>query len=155
MDKTDFYSISVRANDGQELIMSKFKGKKLMIINIASACGYTPQLAALQELYSHYSNSDFEILAFPSNDFGGQEPLDDDGIAAFCSSNYGVSFHIFGKTHVVGEHANRVFTWLASRGAIPEWNFTKFLVDETGQFCFSVAASELPTCEQILNWIKE
>jgi len=139
--------------------MSKFRGKKLMVVNTASECGFTPQYAVLQEIYEQFSPSGFEVIAFPSPDFGGQEPGSDEDVRQFCDLHYGVTFPLMQKSHVVGSRANEVFRWLANHdengfmAAVPEWNFAKFLVDIEGRLCTQLSASESPACDEVLNWL--
>lgn len=130
-----------------------------MIVNTASECAYTLQYGALQELYLHFKEQGLEVIAFPSDDFGSQEPGSDRHIEHFCKSNYGVTFPVMSKGAVIGEKANQVFKWLADadlngrKAAIPEWNFAKFLVDERGNLIAQVPASEHPACEIVLEWL--
>jgi glutathione peroxidase len=108
----------------------------LLIVNTASECGYTPQYAGLQTLYERYRENKFNVLGFPSNDFGEQEPGDDRQIGAFCKSNYGVEFPMFSKVRVLGADAHPVYAYLTSLpkpiGGPVEWNFQKYLVDRNG-----------------------
>ena len=133
-----FYSFSVMLNDGKELSLERLRGKKVMLVNTASDCGYTPQYAELQKLYQH-SKEDLEIIAFPANDFKEQEKGSDEEIASFCTKNYGVSFPIAKKSVVIedkGQHP--LFQWLTSKDlngwndTLPSWNFAKYLVNEEG-----------------------
>jgi len=132
------YQLSADLLDGQPLSLSYFAGRVLLIVNTASKCGFTPQYAALEELYREYNSRGFEVLAFPSNQFGQQEPGSAGDIAQFCERNYGVSFPVFSKVDVNGPDAHPVFRLLAGarRGFFGtrriKWNFTKFLVDRTG-----------------------
>lgn len=133
-----FHSLSVVLNNGQELSFEKLRGKKVLLVNTASDCGYTPQYAELQKLYEH-SKDDLEILAFPANDFKEQEKGDDSEIASFCSLNYGVRFPLAKKSVVKKDVAQHpVFQWLTSRAKNgwndqpPSWNFAKYLVNEEG-----------------------
>ena len=118
--------------------LSGYKGKTLLIVNVASRCGLTPQYKGLQELYSKYSNKDFEILAFPCNQFGAQEPGSNEEIKEFCDSNFNVSFKIFDKINVNGSSASPLFKHLKNeaKGVMGseaiKWNFTKFLIDNNG-----------------------
>ncbi|MCB2113752.1 MAG: glutathione peroxidase [Parvularculaceae bacterium] len=123
---------------GKEEHLSAYKGKTLLIVNVASKCGFTPQYEGLQKLYDRYRARDFEILGFPCNQFGAQEPGDEKEIAKFCAVNYGVTFPMFSKIDVNGENAHPLYRFLkkekkgvAGTEAI-KWNFTKFLVDADG-----------------------
>lgn len=130
---------TVRSGRGEDVSLADKLGKVLLIVNTASQCGFTPQYAGLQQLYDRYADRGLEILAFPSNQFGGQEPGSDDEIAQFCSVNFGLSFPVMAKVDVNGAHADPLFDWLKAEApglmgtkAI-KWNFTKFLLDREGQ----------------------
>ncbi|MFV1978659.1 MAG: glutathione peroxidase, partial [Myxococcota bacterium] len=125
--------LSARRLTGPEESLSRYRGEVLLIVNTASECGYTPQYAGLQTLYERYRESKFNVLGFPSNDFGQQEPGDDRQIGAFCKSKYGVEFPMFAKVRVLGGDAHPVYAYLTSLpkpiGGPVEWNFQKYLVD--------------------------
>ncbi len=132
------YDYKVDDSQKNPVSLSDYKGKTLLIVNVASRCGLTPQYKGLQELYSKYSNKDFEILAFPCNQFGAQEPGSNEEIKEFCDINFNVSFKIFDKINVNGSSASPLFKHLKNQAkgvmgseAI-KWNFTKFLVDNNG-----------------------
>jgi glutathione peroxidase len=133
------HQFKVKQISGLETNLSDYKGKVLLIVNTASACGFTPQLKELQQLKEEINNPDFEVLAFPSNDFGRQEPLDGMAIAEFCHANYGVTFPVFEKILVRGEHAHPLYRFLADKKlngqltSTPRWNFHKYLVDHNGR----------------------
>lgn len=135
----DIYSFKVRNAQGKEISLNDYHGKVLLIVNTASACGYTPQYEGLQQLHAKYAERGLAILAFPCNQFGAQEPGDDTSIQSFCSLNYGVTFPVFAKIDVNGKNADPLFAYLCS--SLPgilgtesiKWNFTKFLVDRKGQ----------------------
>lgn len=133
------YDYTAKDLAGREVKLSDYKGKVLLIANIASACGFTPQLGGLEQLYEKYKDRGFEILGFPSNQFGNQEPLEKDAISEFCSVNYGVTFKIMEKTNVRGDEKNPVFQYLTNKklngkvGRAPLWNFFKYLVDRDGK----------------------
>ena len=132
------YDFTVKDIYGEDFKFEKLKGKKIMIVNTASKCGLTPQYKGLQELYSKYSNKDFEILAFPCNQFGAQEPGSNEEIKEFCDINFNVSFKIFDKINVNGSSASPLFKHLKNeaKGVMGseaiKWNFTKFLIDNNG-----------------------
>ena len=142
----NFYDLKMNLNVGYEISFERYKGKRLLITNVASKCGYTPQYTALENLYK--SEDNLEILGFPSNDFGSQEPGDDKDIADFCELNFGVSFPLFQKSQVLGKYKNPVFDWLTDRtkngwnDTEPGWNFYKYLVNEEGDLV-SVASSSV------------
>ena len=132
------YDFKVKTISGEEKSLADYKGKVLLIVNTASKCGFTPQYKGLQKLYSKYSSQGFEVLGFPCNQFGEQEPGSSDEIQEFCELNYSVSFPIFEKIDVNGENAHDLYKFLKSEksGLITDeikWNFTKFLVDKNGK----------------------
>ena len=132
------YDYKVDDSQKNPVSLSDYKGKTLLIVNVASRCGLTPQYKGLQELYSKYSNKDFEILAFPCNQFGAQEPGSNEEIKEFCDINFNVSFKIFDKINVNGSSASPLFKHLKNeaKGVVGseaiKWNFTKFLIDNNG-----------------------
>ncbi|WP_290438425.1 glutathione peroxidase [Sphingobium phenoxybenzoativorans] len=132
------YDFAVRTADGREQSLNDFRGEALLIVNVASQCGFTPQYAGLEALYRKYRNSGFAVLGFPCNQFGEQEPGTAAEIASFCSLTYDVTFPLFAKIDVNGGNADPLFTWLKERkrGLLGtkaiKWNFTKFLIDRTG-----------------------
>lgn len=139
-----------RLPDGSRQAMGAHLGKVLLIVNTASRCGFTPQYAGLEALYRDYKDRGFEVLAFPCNQFAGQEPGNAEEIASFCSLNYDVSFPLFSKVDVNGGDADPLWKWLKQEksgllgiGAI-KWNFTKFLVDRTGRVVARYAPTEKP-----------
>ena len=135
-NKMSIYDINVKTIDGQEISMSKYKGKVLLIVNVASRCGFTGQYEGLENLFKKYKNDNFMVLGFPSNQFANQEPESNERIKDFCSINYGVSFDMFAKIDVNGENESPLYTFLKSnqKGILGtegiKWNFTKFLVDK-------------------------
>jgi glutathione peroxidase len=146
----DFSALSV---DGVELPLAQYRGQVAVIVNTASKCGFTPQYAGLEALYTRYKDRGFVVLGFPCNQFGGQEPGAEAEIASFCKLRYGVSFPIFAKIDVNGPHAHPLFRYLKQQkagllgalgiGAI-QWNFTKFLVDRRGKVVKRFAPSTAP-----------
>ena len=131
------YDFAARLNNGQDRSLSTYKGKVLLIVNTASQCGFTPQYKGLQDLYAKYRDRGFEVLGFPCDQFGHQEPGNDSEIASFCEINYGVTFPIFSKIEVNGDNADPLYKFLKSEkggllGDAIKWNFTKFLVDKQG-----------------------
>lgn len=153
------YSLSATNNKGEEVSLKEYKGKKLMIVNLASQCGFTPQYNELEELYRN-NKEDLVILGFPSNDFGGQEPGSDEEIANFCKLNFGVTFPLFKKAEVKGESKQPVYKWLSDpslngwNDQEPTWNFSKYLVDENGYLMNFYSASVSPLAEDIQNMLK-
>jgi glutathione peroxidase len=140
------YDFSAVTLTGEELPLQRFEGKVLLIVNTASACGFTPQYKGLEGLHTALAPRGFSVLGFPCNQFGGQEPGDARQIEQFCASNYSISFPIFEKIEVNGDHAHPLYKYLKSQksgllGASIKWNFTKFLIDRRGQ----VTARHAPT----------
>ncbi len=149
------YDFKVSGLEGGEIDFSKYKGKKILIVNTASECGYTPQYEELEQLHKKYSNK-LAIIGFPANNFGGQEPGSNTEIAAFCKKNYGVTFPMAEKVSVTGEDAHPLFKYLAEEagktgvtGPVVKWNFTKFLIDENGKLVKVFPSKVKPLSEEI------
>jgi len=155
----DFYSLKVELNDGSLLNLNQLKGKKIILVNTASDCGYTAQYAELEKLYQQ-SNGKLVIIGFPANDFKEQEKKDDAAIAEFCKINYGVTFYLAKKSQVIkGAEQNPVFNWLSNKdkngwcNQEPKWNFCKYLVDGNGVLTHFFAQSVSPLDSQIVDLI--
>lgn len=152
------YDFKVAGLDGKEIDFSKFKGKKIMIVNTASKCGLTPQYEGLEELYEKYKDK-LVIVGFPANNFAGQEPLDNSEIKDFCKKNYGVTFPMAEKISVKGDDTHALYTWLKAQAkekgfADPvTWNFGKFLVNEKGELIATFSPKTVPMSEEILKWL--
>ena len=150
-----FHDFSARDIAGKELKLSDFKGKTVLVVNVASKCGFTRQYAGLEKLYKDNADKNFVILGFPSNDFGGQEPGSDEEIATFCRVDKGVTFPIFSKVKVLGDDAHPLYKWLTSKEENPEfagavgWNFTKFLINADGKVVARFASGDAPEGEKI------
>jgi len=133
------YPFKAKLLSGKEKTLSDYKGKVLLVVNTASGCSFTPQLKELQELRDKYADQGFEILGFPSNDFGRQEPLDGAAINEFCEVNYGVKFPVFEKIMVRGSQAHPLFKFLSEKklnghiNSSPKWNFHKYLINKSGE----------------------
>lgn len=144
------YAISAQNIQGQTQSLQDYQGQVLLIVNTASKCGFTPQFAELESLYQRYKAQGFCILGFPCNQFGGQDPAENDEIAQFCQVNYGVSFPMFAKIDVNGEQAHPLFRYLKqhAKGILGseaiKWNFTKFLVNRDGQIIKRYAPTSKP-----------
>lgn len=142
--------IAVQTIDGSQQTLADYQGKTLLVVNVASKCGFTPQYKGLEELYQRYKDQGFAVLGFPCDQFGNQEPGTEADIAQFCSLTYDVTFPMFAKVEVNGAHAHPLFKALKS--AAPgllgsegiKWNFTKFLVDATGQTVKRYAPTDTP-----------
>ena len=139
------YEFSVKDIDGSEVDLVSYKGKVILIVNVASACGFTPQYEGLQDLFERYKDKGLEILAFPCNQFGSQEPGSNEQIKTFCEDKYSVSFKLFDKVDVIGEHASPLFNYLnEAAGRDIKWNFTKFLFDQNGNFIKGFGSMKTP-----------
>lgn len=135
----NFFDLSAQNSSGQQELLSKYKGKVVVVVNVASRCGFTPQYTGLEQLYKKYESQGLVILGFPCNQFGSQEPGSDSEIQSFCKMNYGVSFPVLSKVDVNGANASPIYQFLKSEApgilgteAI-KWNFTKFLVGKDGK----------------------
>ncbi|WP_428416279.1 glutathione peroxidase [Methylibium sp.] len=150
MTTTTIYDFEARAIDGRAVSLADYRGKVLLIVNTASACGFTPQFAGLQSLWQDYGGRGLAVLGFPSNEFGGQDPGSDDEIASFCQLNYGVSFPMMAKVEVNGAGAHPLYRWLTdeAKGLLGtraiKWNFTKFLVGRDGRVLGRYAPTDKP-----------
>ncbi|MDB5158142.1 MAG: glutathione peroxidase [Mucilaginibacter sp.] len=148
------YQFNVQKISGQEISLSDYKNKVLLVVNTASECGFTPQLKDLVTLKNEFVGQDFEILSFPSNDFGGQEPLEGEAITAFCET-YGANFPIFEKIRVRGPYADPLYKFFADKkqngrlSSIPRWNFHKFLINRNGELTDFYYPFTKPTSSKI------
>ena len=156
-----FYSIPATLNDGTTFDLNQYKGKKILLVNTASDCGYTGQYEQLEKLFQEHREK-LVILGFPANDFKGQEKGTDIAIADFCKLNYGVSFPLFKKSKVIfGADQNEIFKWLSHKEKngwneqAPSWNFCKYLVDEQGRLTHFFASSVEPMSTEVLQAINQ
>ena len=153
------YDFKVQTLEGEDFSFEQLKGKKVMIVNTASKCGFTPQYEDLQELWEHYGGDDFVIIGFPANNFMNQEPGSDEDIQAFCSRNYGVTFPMMSKISVKGKDMHPVYKWLTQKelnkfeDSKVQWNFQKYLIDENGRLVKVIKPRVKPTDPEILNWL--
>ena len=147
---TTAFDFQASSLDGRPVDLADFRGKVLLIVNTASACGFTPQFAGLETLWETYRDQGLVVLGFPSNEFGAQDPGDNGEIASFCELNYGVSFPMMGKVQVNGAEAHPLWKWLTSeaKGLLGsqavKWNFTKFLVGKDGKVLKRYAPTDTP-----------
>lgn len=154
------YQYELNTINGENISLSDYEGELLLIVNTASECGFTPQYEGLQELYETYSDQGLEILGFPANNFGGQEPGSDEEIAQFCELNYGVTFPMFSKVSVKGEDQHPLFEYLTSaenpdfKGEI-SWNFEKFLIDRNGNVVRRFKSRVEPMSGELTNAVTE
>jgi glutathione peroxidase len=155
------HDFTARTIDGETFDFSSLKGKKVMIVNTATECSLTPQFKKLQELYEEYGGDDFEIVAFPSNDFGNQEPGSNIQIKDFCTQKYNVSFTMMEKITIRGDNMHPIYRWLTSsdvNGVLDgkvTWNFQKFLIDEEGQPVDFLSPLTGPGNRRIIEWLQE
>ncbi len=157
----NFYDLKAKKIEGDTLHFSELKGKKLMIVNVASFCGYTYQYGELQSLYKQYGGAEFEIIGFPANNFSNQEPGTDEDIIDFCTEKYDVTFTMMSKISVVGADKHPVYQWLTLKtknGVANQevmWNFQKYLISKTGQLVGIYGSQTSPLHNDIVNWVKE
>jgi glutathione peroxidase len=154
------YGFKVKDIDGKEFDFAQLRGKKVLIVNVASKCGLTPQYEQLEVLYRKYKGDNFVIIGFPCNDFNGQEPGTNAEIKEFCQLNYGVSFPIMDKVSVKSPNKTPIYKWLTEKSengkfdAEIQWNFQKFMIDEQGNIVDFVPPKESPLSEKIVSWIE-
>ncbi len=157
---SDFYNFTVKDIDGNDFSFSQLKGKKVMIVNVASKCGNTPQYEQLEEVYEKYKDHNFIIIAFPANNFMHQEPGTDEEIKQFCSENYGVTFPVMSKISVKGKNMHEVYRWLTSKklngveDSSVRWNFQKYLISEEGKIVEVIKPKIKPDAPEIIEWIE-
>ncbi|MBH2005263.1 MAG: glutathione peroxidase [Sphingobacteriia bacterium] len=153
------HGFKVKSIEGKTIDFSSFKGKKILVVNTASKCGYTPQYDALQKVYTTYQDK-LVIVGFPANNFGGQEPGSDGEIQEFCKARFGVTFPLASKVSVKGDDMAPIYKWLTSKAqngvldAEIKWNFGKFLLDENGKLLQYFPSNVKPDSEEILKYIK-
>ncbi len=153
------HSFTVKSIDGKDIKMSSFKGKKILVVNTASKCGYTPQYESLEKVYEQYKDK-LVIIGFPCNQFGGQEPGSNEEIVEFCKKNYGVTFPLADKVDVKGANTAAIYQWLTQKSkngvldASISWNFNKFLLDENGKMIAYFPSNVKPDSEAILSNLK-
>ncbi|MCO4292316.1 glutathione peroxidase [Solitalea sp. MAHUQ-68] len=156
--KTSIYDLKFTAIDGQVIDFKQYKGKKLLIVNTASECGYTPQYSDLEKLNEEYGNK-IVVLGFPANNFGGQEPGSNTEIKGFCQKNYGVTFQLFEKSSVKGDDKNVIYQWLTDKNKNgwndqePTWNFCKYLINEKGELVKFFPSKVKPTDSEIISML--
>lgn len=154
------HDFSVKSIDGQMYDLSQLKGKKVLVVNTASKCGFTPQYADLEKLYKKYKDSGFIIIGFPANNFLRQEPGTDAEIASFCQLNYGVTFPMMSKISVKGKDIHPLYRWLTEKeqngvmNSSVKWNFQKYMIDENGRLSGMVSPKTDPFSDKIVSWIE-
>lgn len=156
----NLYSFKVKDIDGNDFNLSSLRGKKVLVVNVASKCGLTPQYEKLQALYEKYKDKNFVVIGFPANNFNGQEPGTNEEIKTFCTLDYNVTFPMMAKIDVVGENKAPLYKWLTEKSenekmdAEVQWNFQKFMIDEEGELVDFVPPREDPFCDKIIKWIE-
>ena len=160
VDTQSIYQFKVEDLSGETFDFSKLKGKKVLIVNTASKCGYTPQYEQLEAIYKEYKDKGFVIVGFPANNFASQEPGTNAEIATFCQLNYGVTFPMMSKISVKGSDMHKVYQFLTQQSknglqdSEVQWNFQKYLLNEKGELVKVISPRTLPTDPEVVNWIK-
>ncbi len=157
----NFHDFIVKDIYGNDYKLSTLKGNKVLVVNTASKCGFTPQYKDLEKLYKEYKDKGLVIIGFPANNFLKQEPGTNEEIITFCEANYGVTFPMMSKISVKGDDIHPLYRWLTSKeqnGVMDSevgWNFQKYLIDENGNLVNVVKPKENPYCDEIINWLKQ
>lgn len=156
-----FYDFTVKTIDGADYPLSQLKGKKVLVVNTASKCGFTEQYADLQKLFETYGGENFIVIGFPANNFLSQEPGSNADIKEFCTKNYGVTFPMMEKISVKGKDIAPLYKWLTTKSengvmdANVSWNFQKFMIDENGRLVDFANPKDVPFSNKIVDWIKD
>ena len=153
-----FFDFSIRDINEEKIDLSIYKNKTVLLVNVASNCGFTKQYAELQILYEKYKDKNFIILGVPSNQFGGQEPGSNSEIKKFCETNFNISFPITDKYEVKGENAHPIYSWAKKnygKSAVPKWNFHKILINKDGKIEETYASFTNPMSKKLINKIEE
>jgi glutathione peroxidase len=159
--KTSVHQFQVTTIDGQKIDLAKYKGKVLLIVNVASECGYTDQYKGMQALHAKYGKDGLAVLAFPCNDFGGQEPAGEAKIKEFAKKNYGVNFDLFSKVKILGKDAAPLYQFLTAKDTNPKhagevkWNFEKFIIGRDGTIIARFTADVDPESEDVVNALRK
>jgi glutathione peroxidase len=157
VDKKGIYSFTMKTIDGKDKSLAEYKGKVLLVVNVASFCGYTPQYKDLEEVYEKYKDKGFAILGFPANNFGQQEPGTDEEIKTFCDTKYNVTFDLFSKISVKGDDQHPLYQYITKDSPFPgdvKWNFQKYLVDKKGNIVAKYPSKVKPTDKEVLQQIE-
>jgi len=153
-----FFDFNIKNIDGKVIDFSKYKNKTILLVNVASKCGFTKQYSGLQELYKKYEEKGFVVIGIPSNQFGGQEPGSDKEIKEFCETNFNITFPITEKVDVKGENSHPIFTWAKNnygKSAIPKWNFHKILINKNGKIQNTFSSIVEPKSKKIIKEIEK
>jgi glutathione peroxidase len=152
------FDFKINSIDGEEFDLSKYRGKTLLVVNVASKCGFTNQYNDLQTLYDHYKEKGLIVLGIPSNQFGGQEPSKESEIKDFCKTNFNITFPMTSKYEVKGDNAHALYLWAKEtygKSSVPKWNFHKILINKEGQVADTFASFTNPMSKKILKKIEE
>jgi glutathione peroxidase len=155
------YNFAMKSIDGKEVNLSQYRGKALLLVNVASQCGYTPQYEGLQKIYAKYKDRGLVVLGFPANNFGAQEPGTDQEIKTFCSTRYNVTFPMFSKISVKGPDQHPLYQYLTNAATNPQfageikWNFNKFLIDKQGTIAARFDSKDAPESETVVTAIEK
>ena len=153
-----FFDFNINDINDEKLILSKYKNKTILLVNVASNCGFTKQYSELQELYEKYNDRGLIVLGVPSNQFGGQEPGNNDEIKDFCESNFNITFPMTSKYDVKGKNAHPIYLWAKNnhgKSTIPKWNFHKILINKDGKIEDTFASFTNPMSKKLINKIEE
>ena len=153
-----FFDLDIKNISGEELNLSQFRGKIILLVNVASKCGFTKQYSGLQELYEKYKKKGLVIIGIPSNQFGGQEPGSNNDIKKFCETNFNITFPITNKVNVKGENSHEIYQWAKKNygnSTIPKWNFHKILINQEGKIEDTFSSFTEPTSTKIINKINQ
>ena len=157
---SDFYSFVITDIDGNDFPLSKLKGKKVMVVNTASKCGFTPYYEDLQALYEKFKDKNFVVIGFPANNFMGQEPGTNQEIKEFCTTRFNVTFPMMAKISVKGKDMHPLYQWLTQKSmngvmdSDVKWNFQKYLIDENSNLVDMIPTKEKPNSEKVIKWIE-
>ena len=153
-----FFDLNIKSIDGEDLNFSKYKGKTILVVNVASKCGFTKQYSGLQELYDKYRENGFLVIGIPSNQFGGQEPGSNTEIKDFCETNFNITFPITDKVDVKGDNPHEIYTWAQKnygKSAIPKWNFHKIIIGKNGKVVNTFSSITNPASDKFTKLIEE
>ena len=153
-----FFDLSIMGLNGETINLSEFKGKTILLVNVASKCGFTKQYTGLQTLYDNYKNKDFLVIGVPSNQFGGQEPGSNKEIKDFCETNFNITFPITDKVDVKGKNAHSIYKWAKENfgnSTVPKWNFHKILINKEGKIVDTFASFTRPDSNKIISKVEE
>ena len=153
-----FFDLNIKNLNGEDLNLSSFKGKTILLVNVASKCGFTKQYSGLQELYENYKGRGLIVVGVPSNQFGGQEPGSNSEIKEFCETNFNITFPITDKVNVKGENAHPIYSWAKKNygnQTIPKWNFHKILIGKDGKIADTFSSFTRPFSKKIIKKLEE